>query len=298
MRVTDTEYNRNMLMRLQTLQERQSKLQTQVATGQRVQKPGDDPRAMGRILHLQTEQRENEQFKRNINRGNEIADVSFDNFRSLQDISTRAGEIAILSGGPTASDARAAYAEEVDQLLEQALMTGNVRHRGEHLFAGQNTDTPPFEATRDPVTGEITAITNTAVNDGSRFEISDGSFVSPYPNSQTGVAVEEMLNELIALRDAMRADDAAAINNVHANLETVEDNMVNAMSEIGAVQMRLEIASGQIETRALEIEEMISVDADADITEAIVQLNQTQLAYEAALQTGARMLNQSLLNYI
>lgn len=298
MRVTDTQYNRSLVDQMQTLQERQQRLQTQVSTGQRLQKPGDDPRAMGRVLSLQYEQRANTQYARNIDRANEVSNVSFDNYQSLQDIADRASEIIILSSGVQSADARDAYSHEVDQLLEQAVMISNSRHRGEFLFAGAHTDQAPFEATRDATTNEITVVDRPRVSDPASFEISDNSFVSPYPSSDVDAGVHNMLVKMVELRDALVASDTTQLSALQADFETVEDDMIGAMSEIAAVQMRLEVASAQQETRTIEVESLISTEADADITDSIVKLNQVQLAYEAALQTGARMLNQSLLNYI
>ena len=43
---------------------------------------------------------------------------------------------------------------------------------------------------------------------------------------------------------------------------------------------------------------MISNAADADLPTLMVQLNQAQLAYQAALQSSASVMHLSILNYI
>ncbi|MCC5021311.1 MAG: hypothetical protein J6386_00165 [Candidatus Synoicihabitans palmerolidicus] len=47
------------------LSERQTDLQDQIASGQRVKLPGDDPAAVGRLLTLEAESRRVGQFERN-----------------------------------------------------------------------------------------------------------------------------------------------------------------------------------------------------------------------------------------
>ena len=48
----------------------------------------------------------------------------------------------------------------------------------------------------------------------------------------------------------------------------------------------------------LQVENRISMEVDADITETIVKLNQSRTAYQAALQTGVDLFSLSLLQYI
>ena len=43
---------------------------------------------------------------------------------------------------------------------------------------------------------------------------------------------------------------------------------------------------------------MISRAADADLVQTLVQLNQAQNSYQAALQSGSKIMQLSLLNYI
>jgi len=66
----------------------------------------------------------------------------------------------------------------------------------------------------------------------------------------------------------------------------------------GALQAQLEAMASVGETRADTVEGLISEEADADLAETLVRLNQTQNAYTAALQSGARILSTSLLDYL
>jgi flagellar hook-associated protein 3 FlgL len=55
MRVTTNSNDSQMLAQIQKLTSLQTRLQTQVSTGQRIFQPEDDPAAMGRVLALETE---------------------------------------------------------------------------------------------------------------------------------------------------------------------------------------------------------------------------------------------------
>ena len=126
-----------------------SKLQTQVATGQRIDSADDDPAAAGRVLNHQSELRRVEQYGLNATRALEISQASYAGLNSVKDISDRATEIATLGRSPTSAEALKAYASEVNQMIEQLMQVGNTRLGNDYIFAGTKVDTPPFSATRD-----------------------------------------------------------------------------------------------------------------------------------------------------
>ena len=122
------------------------KLRDQVATGQRIANPSDDPAAFTRVLQLQGEKQQIQQFAKNNNRAHDISQSMFSAIEQFKNLSDRAGELAVLGSGVTITQGWA-YAAEVEQMIEQAVQFGNTRYSGEHLFGGTKSDVPPFPAT-------------------------------------------------------------------------------------------------------------------------------------------------------
>jgi flagellin-like hook-associated protein FlgL len=81
-------------------------------------------------------------------------------------------------------------------------------------------------------------------------------------------------------------------------LQHMEDTVLSALSRQGTIQYRLETAMKDLETRYEATEQLISKDADIDFAEATVRLNRAQMAYQAAIQSGAMIQSNSLLDYI
>jgi flagellar hook-associated protein 3 FlgL len=81
-------------------------------------------------------------------------------------------------------------------------------------------------------------------------------------------------------------------------LGEMEDTILSALSRAGTIQYRLETAMKDLEVRYEGTEKLISTDADIDFAEATVRLNRAQMAYQAAIQSGARIQNNSLLDYL
>src|SRR5512145_2829612 len=128
MRVTANAYTNSLTEQLNALASRQSRLQTQAATGQRIRLPEDDPAAMRRVLDLEAEAGSVERYQTNITRQKEISTATYGALKSLKTISDRAGEIATLADGLKSPEELAAYASEVAQLVKQAVGVANLQY--------------------------------------------------------------------------------------------------------------------------------------------------------------------------
>lgn len=297
MRIPHNSFSGTLVSQLQSLTARQSALQNQAATGQRITDPSDDPAAIARVLRLQGEKREIQQFSRNNDRALNVSQSSFSAIEQLKHVSDRAGEMAVLGTGTTNQDAFRAYGAETDQMIEQALQTANVRYSGEHLFGGTKSDTPPFTATRDAA-GRITAIAYVGAATGAEIRTSEGARLSPFTSGAENQKLADFMNNLVGLRDALQSGSGAAVQAVQPALETSENDFLVTMSGIGAKQTRLESDRSQNEARFVELEKLTSAETDADLASTVVKLTQAQTAYQAALQSGSKILEMSLLDYI
>src|SRR5436190_1440642 len=114
MRISSNTVSESIVRQIQQLNSQQAKLQSQVATGQRITQPEDDPAAVGRVLNLESERRQLEQFGSNANRALELSQASFSGLKSVKTISDRAGELSTLGAGSLGPDAMAGYATEAD----------------------------------------------------------------------------------------------------------------------------------------------------------------------------------------
>lgn len=297
MRIATNTVSESVLLQIQKLSTQQSTLQNQLATGQKIFQASDDPSAVGRILTLDNESREILQFQKNTNRALEVSQASFSALQDIKKLSDRAGEIATLGAGASSPDAYRAYAKEVNQLIEQALQLGNTRLRNDYLFSGTALSTAPLTATRNGA-GEITSVAYAGNAAQGTIQISELSSLAPGSSNATNTGLGTFLNNLVALRDALNTTTSTAVAAVQPNLETSENLLVNALSEQGAVQLRIEVAQSQQENRLSNIEDLVSREADADMATTAVKLSQTSTAYEAALSSATKILQMSLLDYL
>src|ERR1043165_523900 len=99
MRVTNNSFSDSLLNHLQAISRRQSVLQSQISTGQRVQDASDDPLAAQEIFRLRDDAAATAQYQKNIELHQEFATVTQGVIQSLQKIINRAQEIAFSVGG-------------------------------------------------------------------------------------------------------------------------------------------------------------------------------------------------------
>jgi flagellar hook-associated protein 3 FlgL len=297
MRVTNNTHSENMVRQIQNLATQQSKLQTQVATGQRIFQAEDDPTAVGRVLNLESEQREIAQYLTNADRALELSQATFAGLQQIKKISDRAGEIATLGAGALSPDMTRAYASELNQLLEQAVQFANTKFRNDYVFAGLAVDTPPYVVTRD-AQNNITGIAYGGVGNSAAIQLSENASLPPGSTQTTNEGLEKFLNDLAALRDALSANDNSAITSVQAELVKSEDLLISSLADQGGIQTRIEANRSQQLDRRDNLEVLVSAETDTDLPSTIVKLTQAQTAYQAALQSAATMMRISLLDYI
>ncbi|MGF1449095.1 MAG: hypothetical protein ACFB20_06725 [Opitutales bacterium] len=299
MRVPDSSYYNMLLPQLERLNAKQINLQNQAATGQRVFRASEDPAAVGRALELQGEKDQIQQFARNISRGEAVSNASFNSIEGMQEILLRSDEIAVKANGLTSKDGFPAYAIEVDKMLEDFVNLANSTYLGEYLHAGTATQTAPFEVTRTGPDGQIDSATYVGHADNlPTFRITETQDFSPFSRTSTNAAMVDAMDNLMALRQALSDEDVPAIQAAQQAIRTQEDVLIEEMSLIGSRLTTLEIVGKRSEQAFYNYETTISDNVDADLTETLVQLNSASIAYEAALQSGAQIMNLSLLNYI
>ncbi len=116
----------------------------------------------------------------------------------------------------------------------------------------------------------------------------------------------DIFSTLIALRDEMLADDgtrppdevSAAISRQIATLVEAHDDVLLGVGTLGARSARLDVSSNRLQDLKLKLQVIRSDLEDIDIAEAVLEMQQRENAFQASLAVGARLGQQTLLNYL
>jgi flagellar hook-associated protein 3 FlgL len=175
---------------------------------------------------------------------------------------------------------------------------------GNYIFSGTASNSQPYEIVSNNGT-----ITDVAYNGGTEVAESDigpntkvsaqvlGSGVDGLiTNSNTGA---DLFGDMIKLQQNLANGDTGAIASTDAPaLSNDEDNIVSQISANGVIQSALTAASNIATAQSTNLTTQISGDTSADMATTLTELSQTQTAYEAALESGTKVLQISLVNFL
>lgn len=145
MRVTDKMNQAQVLTNIQKNRTELANLQNQAATMKRVNKPSDDPVAAARILANRTENKNLEQFDKNINHAKMFLESTESALQQIGDTLIRTKELAIQAANDTNDAyARQMIGSEIEQIYNGLVATSNQRLGERFIFGGHQSLTQPF----------------------------------------------------------------------------------------------------------------------------------------------------------
>lgn len=166
MRISTAQLYRQGVESFGVQQSKLAKLQQQISTGVKINRPSDDPAASSRLLELQEAVSIQEQYQVNISTADTRLKIQEDTLGALGRISHRLKELAIQGNNSTLEiTASRAIGVEVEELLEEMIALGNVRDaNGDFLYAGFQNESQPFSQI---ITGSISHVVYNG-DDGQR----------------------------------------------------------------------------------------------------------------------------------
>jgi flagellar hook-associated protein 3 FlgL len=311
MRISNNLFTNDLLTQMNQLQSQQLQLQNETTTGLKVTLPEDDPSAMGQTLDLQSQSDANTQYQSNITQLQSTATLAASAMSSLQTITTQAAEIATEAGGVTSSTQLSTYATQVTNLIQEALQAANTKDtQGNYLFGGTVNNQAPFVATTD-ASGNVTAVAYQGNTDTSPSLIGPGQTVSvqvPGANTTgsgtTGLFADsrsgaDLFGDLISLQQNLASGNTSAISSTNSpNLTKDEDNITSNVAQNGVLQSTLQTAGTAATQLGTTLTTQTSNLTGADLTTTLTQLDQTETALQAALESGEKIMSLSILNYL
>ncbi len=144
-RISFTSFYSNMRNDLTQFALDLQRINRQISSGKRVQRPSDDPVAMATILGRRRNLEAIKQYERNLQMADVWLKTSNSALESANDILARARTLAEeMATGTFTAQNRATAAEEIDTLIANILNLGNTKIGDTHVFAGQRILTTAF----------------------------------------------------------------------------------------------------------------------------------------------------------
>ncbi len=308
MRLTDTITQRTILKAIQDSYERLSTYQKQTATGLRINVPSDDPVGLSRVFWLRGSISRSKQYQSNIDSALDEINAASNTIDNVLDSLLRVKEIAVsCSNSVISQSAMDAGALEVEEILTNLVSAGNNTINNKYMFAGFQTGTMPFVAAY--LGGYINAV-NYFGDTGQRLvEISSGRSVnvnfagSSAVVGSPGVFVDatagvDIFNGLIQLRTDLFAGNITNILNDQGTLSSYISYLQGLAGQLAVNSKEVYNVRNSLDSEIL-YKDLVRADIEeADPFVAMSGMSNEQVAYQSALQVGARLFSVSLFDFL
>ncbi len=295
MRVTQSMLSNNMLRNLTTSYTKMGKLNDQLTTGKKVNRPSDDPVVAMRGLAYRMQTDKVEQYQRNIGEVNNWLDSTDDALDKVGQALHRTRELVLsAANGTMTEEDRDKVKAELSQLREQVQDISNTKVGDKHLFSGTKTGTPLYKDGKYPelsTDAGSTLTEKTGFESDVNIEVFDG--VKLNVNSTTAKMFKD-IDKMFETFDATGADFDKAIGDVDEQMGA----LLTERSSVGARQNRVELMDNRLEAQEGIAKKQQSLNEDIDYEKVITEMISQESVHRAALSVGARIIQPSLVDFL
>lgn len=300
MRITHRAVTQTALLGLNGNLSAVTKLQQQLTSGKLISTASDSPTATNKALQLRQDQSSVQQFAKNISDGQSWLDATDTALNTVinQVQRVRALTVQAMNTGGASTSSQQAISVEAAALRQSLIGVANSSINGRPLFGGvtqgrtaYDRDTGAYVGAPAKPDGTVVAMTRRVANaDSVRIDITGPeAFGTPGPG------------DLFSLVGKIAADvvgDTDALSGDLENLDVALGDLLGAAASIGARSARMEAAAQVNTDLQLTLAGQLADVEDIDLAKTIMQLNQTEVGYKAALQATAQVIQPTLVDFL
>lgn len=293
MRVTQSMLSGNMLRNLSNSYSKLGKLQEQITTGKKVNRPSDDPVVAMKGIHYRTELNNVKQFSRNIGEAYNWLDTTDNTFDKIGSALQRARELMVqASSDTTTPDDREKINSELKQLREHVQDLANTKIGNRYIFSGTKTTTPPYEKG----TGYVDPAADPAFQKSIEIEVFNGIEI------QINANPIELFRNIDGMFEQIETNIASSTaGDLSGHIEAIDnqiDDLLSMRADIGARQNRIELMDDRLQSQEIIATKQMSDNEDVDYEKTITDMITQESIHRAALSVGSRIIQPTLVDFL
>src|SRR3712207_4590630 len=298
MRITHRAVTQTALLGLNTNLSAVSKLQQQLTSGKLISAPSDSPTGTNRAMQVRQDQSAALQHARNITDGQSWLTETDNKLQSIIEHVHKVKALTVqgMNSGSMSTASREAIGVEVEELRKSMLGLANASINGRPVFGGPTVGSTAY----DVATGAFTGVG--AGPDGEPIEITRR--VSDSEEIRIDVTGPEAFGtgdtDLFAVVGRIGAnvvDDPAMLSVDLTALGGALDRLLDVEAAVGARAARMDVAAQLNTNLQLTLASQLVDVEDIDLAKTIMELNQQQVGYQAALQATAKVIQPTLVDF-
>ena len=259
-----------------------------LSSGKRINRPSDDPVGTVKILDYRKSLAALQQYDRNIQKAKNRIEFMETVLEGVEELVVDAKNWAVNQAASSTIEREAAVSN-VQRIKDHLLQLANSQMGGNYIFAGFQTDNAAFDASGTYLGDNGYFSTLTSDNAEMRIE-ADGHRIFQ--------GTEDVFDALDDLLTGLQTDDVLLIDAQIDRLQGAQAQVQQVRAETGAQYQQLEMTTNQMARFKLNVEDLLEREENADLEEAIINLQNQEMAYEIALNTSARIIQPTLMNFL
>jgi flagellar hook-associated protein 3 FlgL len=293
MRITQNMMSRTLLDDLQNVTTKLSSTQHKLSSGKELTAPSDDPFGASQAMLFRNDIAANEQYQRNVGEASSWQQVTDTALSKVNDAVLRARDLLVQGASDTASQNRGDIASEIDQLIDSIKSDGNAQYAGRYVFAGSATLTQPYQMGASDAYAGNSEIVSREIGQGVRVSLN-------LPGSSVlGDSSGGLLKVLRDISNDLRTNNSANLQGADLKaLDAAHDTLTNSQAVVGALANRLDTATARLQELQEAATSQLSKVEDADMPKTLIDLSTQQAVYQAALKSGANLIQPSLMDFL
>lgn len=290
MRVTQQMLSRQLIRNIQKNNEAMANYQQQLSSGKKIEKPSDDPIGAVKGLAYRSSLIEIEQYQNNAEDAMNWTDATDEALGEVTNVLQRIRELTVQGSNDTnAAEDKKKIASEIKALQSHIEEIANATLGGRYLFAGTDTDTPPY---RDGILS-----TN---QEKLQWNIGKGASVTVNVSApQVFGALTDGKNMFETIQSIAQTLESGG--NPDSLLSEVDDQIENVLAQrgnVGANQNLLELTINRLSQTNVSTQKVLSDTEDADMAQVITQLMTQETVMKAAMTAGAKIIQPTLADFL
>lgn len=275
------------------------KLQEQLTTGKKVNRPSDDPVTVMKGMNFRKQVDKVEQFQRNLGEVNNWLDSSDDALDQVGSVLHRANELLINASNDTLTQHdREAILAEVKELRKTVQDLANTKVGDKYIFSGTKTETPLYVGgfPVDDTDPNNPIVTPAGFSRSVEIEVFDGVMMTV--NTEGAQLFKSIDNMFQDIENAIESEETSELDGLIQMSQERLDDVLSARANIGARQNRVEMMENRLAAQEGAAKKQMSENEDIEYEEVITEMITEESIHRAALAIGARIIQPSLVDFL
>ena len=275
-----------------------SRLQTQIATGQQLNSPSDNPTAVTQVLALSSQASQLTSWQSNAATAtswlNAASSTANEVLQAMQSASTLLLQAS--NQGVQNSSSYQAIGRQLQGVVSNLLDLSNTQFEDRAMFAGTSASMVAYDSSGNYLgNGDPPTI---VVGPGSG--VGQTTVLSVPGTSLFGAGASSVFNVLSTVASALLSGTptspqiSSAISGLNSNISAAEQQS----AVLGSSSLAVTAASSAITTQLADVQANQANLQDLNVTTATTQLNEEMTNYQAALWAASRAIPETLQQFI